>query len=201
MPWIDVNRNDIYYTEAGTGQPIVFLHGFSSCSEAWFQQFASFGDRYHVIAYDSINHGHSANSPRDEDEPDGVDELEGFLAAMNIERPVLIGNSMGAATLLRWATWHSNDAAALVASGMGAMTPDAQRTAPTREPLTHEVNGWLVQPSVGAMAEAIAVLLEQPAKRRALSKPPRRPRKGIHSRGLRNGWRPRATRPDIRCLS
>ncbi len=24
---------------------------------------------------------------------------------------------------------------------------------------------------------------------------------GIHSRGLRNGWRPRATRPDIRCLS
>ncbi len=35
--------------------------------------------------------------------------------------------------------------------------------------LTHGVNGRLVQPSVGAMAEAIAVLLEQPAKRRALS--------------------------------
>ena len=86
MPWIDVNDNDIYYTEAGTGQPIVFLHGFSSCSEAWFQQFAFFGDRYRVIAYDSINHGHSANSPRDEEEPDRVDELEGFLAAMNIAR-------------------------------------------------------------------------------------------------------------------
>ncbi len=138
MPWIDVNRNDIYYTEAGTGQPIVFLHGFSSCSEAWFQQFALFGNRYHVIAYDSINHGHSANSPRDEDEPDRVDELEGFLVAMNIERPVLIGNSMGAATLLRWATRHPSDAAALVASGMGVMTPDAQRTAPVREPLPED---------------------------------------------------------------
>jgi glycosyltransferase involved in cell wall biosynthesis len=34
--------------------------------------------------------------------------------------------------------------------------------------LTHEVNGWLVEPSVNAMAEAIADLLEQPAKRRAL---------------------------------
>ena len=141
MPWIDVNGNDIYYTEAGSGQPIVFLHGFSSCGEAWFQQFAFFGDTYRVIAYDSINHGHSANSPRDEEEPDRVDELEGFLTAMSIESPMLIGNSMGAATLLRWATRHPDDAAALVASGMGVMAPDAQRTAPARQPLPRRSMG------------------------------------------------------------
>src|SRR5215471_21609296 len=106
MPWVDVLGNDIYYVEQGRGQPLVFLHGMSSCGEAWFQQFERFSDRFRCIAYDSINHGHSANSPRDAEEPDRADELEGFLAALGIERPILAGNSMGGATLLRWAARH-----------------------------------------------------------------------------------------------
>jgi pimeloyl-ACP methyl ester carboxylesterase len=125
MPWIEVGGTDIYYQEEGGGQPIVFLHGNSSCGEAWFQQFERFRDRYRVIAYDSVNHGHSSNSPRDEDEPDRADELEGFLAAIGIERPVLAGNSMGGNTLLRWASRHPSDAAALVPSGSGVRSSDA----------------------------------------------------------------------------
>ncbi len=123
MPWIEAGGTDIYYLERGEGQPLVFLHGNSSCGEAWFQQFEAFQDRFRVIAYDSVNHGHSSNSPRDEDEPDRADELEQFLSAMGIERPVLAGNSMGASTLLRWAARHPGDAAALVPSGMGVMPP------------------------------------------------------------------------------
>jgi pimeloyl-ACP methyl ester carboxylesterase len=102
MAWIDVGGNDIYYVEEGAGQPIVFLHGMSSCGEAWWQQFAHFRDRFRCIAYDSVNHGHSSNSPRDADEPDRADELEGFLAAMGIR-----GRSSrefdGRNTLTRWA--------------------------------------------------------------------------------------------------
>src|SRR5581483_8767519 len=122
MPWIEINGTDIYYQEEGSGQPLLFLHGNSSCGEAWFQQFARFRDRYRVIAYDSVNHGHSSNSPRDEEEPDRADELEGFLDALGIQRPVLLGNSMGGDTLLRWATRHPDAAAALVPSGMGVST-------------------------------------------------------------------------------
>src|SRR5207248_5842848 len=94
MPWVDVAGTDVYYHEEGEGQPIVFLHGMSSCGEAWFQQFEEFSHRFRVIAYDSVNHGHSSNSPRDEPEPDRADELEGFLAALGIARPILAGNSM-----------------------------------------------------------------------------------------------------------
>lgn len=119
MPWANVNGIDIHYLEAGEGQPLVFLHGNSSCGEAWFQQFEAFRGRFRCIAYDSVNHGHSANSPRDEDEPDRVDELEGFLAALGIRRPILAGNSMGGNTALRWATRHPGDAMALVISGSG----------------------------------------------------------------------------------
>jgi len=119
MPWVQVGQTDIYYQEAGEGQPLVFLHGMSSCAEAWFQQFEAFSPLFRVIAYDSVNHGHSANSPRDQPEPDRADELQGFLQALGLTRPIIAGNSMGALTTLRWAVGHPDDAAALVPSGMG----------------------------------------------------------------------------------
>ncbi len=131
MSWIELEHADIYYVEEGEGQPLVFLHGMSSCAEAWWQQVAQFRDRFRCIAYDSVNHGHSSNSPRDEDEPDRVDELERFLAAMGIERPILAGNSMGANTLIRWACRHPGDALALIPSGMG-VAPEGESAAPRR---------------------------------------------------------------------
>lgn len=127
MSWVEILGQDIYYVEAGQGQPMVFLHGMSSCGEAWWQQFDYFSKKFHVYAYDSVNHGHSSNSARDEDEPDRTDELEAFLAAMGIEKPVLAGNSMGGATILRWAARHPGDARALVVSGMGIAEPGQAR--------------------------------------------------------------------------
>jgi pimeloyl-ACP methyl ester carboxylesterase len=137
MPWIDLNGTDIYYVEAGSGPPLVFLHGNSSCAEAWFQQLDAFADRFRVIAYDSVNHGHSANSPRDVEEPDRADELEWFLAALGIERPVLAGNSMGGNTIIRWATRHPDAAAALIPSGSGVVAPG--QTMPPQQPLDPDV--------------------------------------------------------------
>jgi pimeloyl-ACP methyl ester carboxylesterase len=125
MPWIDVAGTDLHYVEEGAGAPLVFLHGFMSCAEAWFQQFEHFRGRYRVIAYDSVNHGMSSNSPRDAEEPDRVDELDAVLAALRIERPVLLGNSMGGNTVLRWAARYPERAAALVPSGTGVSEPGA----------------------------------------------------------------------------
>ena len=139
MPFIEIGSTDVYYCEAGRGQPLVFLHGFSSCGEAWFQQFEHFADRYRLIAYDSVNHGHSSNSPRDEDEPDRVAELDGVLEALGIERPVLLGNSMGGGTLLRWAARYPDRAAALIPSGCGVSPHGAGPRADARAPLPDDV--------------------------------------------------------------
>jgi pimeloyl-ACP methyl ester carboxylesterase len=137
MSWVNVNGIDIHYVEAGEGQPLLFLHGNSSCGEAWFQQFAAFRGRFRCIAYDSVNHGHSANSPRDEDEPDRADELEGFIAALGIERPIIAGNSMGGNTALRWAARHPSDAAGLIISGSG-VRPAAEAMPAAPKPLDIE---------------------------------------------------------------
>jgi pimeloyl-ACP methyl ester carboxylesterase len=126
MPWAQIGPSDLYYQDAGQGQPLVLLHGMSSCGEAWFQQFEAFSPFFRVVAYDSVNHGHSANSPRGEPEPDRADELEEFLQLLGLTRPIIAGNSMGALTILRWAVRHPDSAAALVPSGMGiGPFPDA----------------------------------------------------------------------------
>jgi pimeloyl-ACP methyl ester carboxylesterase len=129
MPFAQVGQSDIHYVTAGRGQPLVFIHGFGGCAQGWYQQIEAFADEYQVFAYDSVNHGHSTNSPAGQPEPDRADELEGFLAALGIERPILAGNSMGALTLLRWATRHPGDALALVPSGMGVAPPTADAAA------------------------------------------------------------------------
>lgn len=138
MPWIEIAETDVYYVEYGRGQPLVFLHGFGSCAEAWFQQIEAFRDRFRVIAYDSVNHGHSSNSPRGKEEPDRVDELEGFLAGLGIERPILAGNSMGGNTLLRWAARHPGDAAALIPSGSGVSDGAVAQPALRFQPIDQE---------------------------------------------------------------
>src|SRR5947208_8788126 len=121
MAWVQVGESDVHYVKAGSGPPIVFLHGFGSCAEAWYRQFDRFAGSYRCIAFDSVNHGHTSNSPAGHPEPDRVDELEGFLSALQLERPVLAGNSMGALTMLRWATRHPDDDAALIPYGMVVM--------------------------------------------------------------------------------
>lgn len=131
MPFVRVGATDIHYLTAGQGDPLVFVHGFGGCAQGWYQQVEHFAERYRVVAYDSVNHGHSTNSPADEPEPDRADELEGLLAALEIDRPILAGNSMGALTILRWATRHLSDARALVPSGMGIAPPSADPAAET----------------------------------------------------------------------
>jgi pimeloyl-ACP methyl ester carboxylesterase len=126
MAFVEILGTDIHYIERGDGPPMLFLHGSGSCAEAWYHQFDTFSDGYRVIAYDSVNHGHSSNSPADGSEPDRADELDAFLGALGIERPVIAGNSMGAMTLLRWAVRHPDRARALIPSGMGVMPTDGR---------------------------------------------------------------------------
>jgi pimeloyl-ACP methyl ester carboxylesterase len=124
MAWVRAGDSDVHVIEAGAGQPLLFLHGFGSCAEAWHRQIDVFSARCRVIAYDSVNHGHSSVSPDGAPEPDRADELELVLAALGVDRPIVAGNSMGALTTLRWATRHPDRAVGLIPSGMGVAPPD-----------------------------------------------------------------------------
>ena len=139
MPWVDVAGTDIHYQDRGSGTPFVFLHGALSSGETWYRQRDAFGDRYRVIAYDSVNHGFSSNSAREVPEPDRADELEGFLARVGLDRPILAGQSMGGMTIIRWAIRHPDAARALIISGMGIPSGPMPGPSPLSQPIGDDV--------------------------------------------------------------
>lgn len=130
MPFLPINDSDIFYTDHGAGEPMVLLHGRSASGACWDWHIERLRDRYRVIAFDSVNHGFSSNSPVDEPEPDRVAELDAVLDALGIDRPILVGQSMGSMTSLRWATRNPSRARAIIAAGMGWPIPPISGLSP-----------------------------------------------------------------------
>ena len=92
--------------DAGEGTPVVLLHGLTA-TRRYVVMGSSFLERsgHRVVTYDARGHGASSPAPdraayRYEDL---VDDLEAVLDALDIDRAVLAGASMGAHTLLRFA--------------------------------------------------------------------------------------------------
>jgi pimeloyl-ACP methyl ester carboxylesterase len=139
MAWLQVGSIDLHYEDRGSGSPLVFIHGALSSAETWYRHVDEFSRRYRVLAYDSVNHGLSSNSPRGEPEPDRADELEKFLSATASESPILAGQSMGGMTIIRWAIRHPEAARALVISGMGIFTEPRRGPSPLQQPIGEDV--------------------------------------------------------------
>ncbi|MCQ6272402.1 alpha/beta hydrolase [Pseudarthrobacter sp. R1] len=119
MPWLDVLGNDIHYTDSGAGRPVVLLHGHASAAACWEPIIAELEQDFRVLAYDTYDHGWSSNSPRQGPLVDRVAELEHFISSLGLENPLIVGQSMGGMTALRWAIRNPAGAGALVVCGMG----------------------------------------------------------------------------------
>jgi len=95
VPVITIDGSRVHYTERrGDRQPVVFLHGgFGSSSELWSGTMAALPDGYCGYAIDNF-----LNS---EAPPDGYNveafarRAGAFIAALRLDRPILVGHSMG----------------------------------------------------------------------------------------------------------
>jgi pimeloyl-ACP methyl ester carboxylesterase len=63
MPSFTVGDASLYYQEYGTGDPLVFAHGFTSAGDTWTDTVTAFSDRYRVIVPDLRGHGRSTGAP------------------------------------------------------------------------------------------------------------------------------------------
>jgi ABC-type branched-subunit amino acid transport system permease subunit/pimeloyl-ACP methyl ester carboxylesterase len=81
----------------GTGPVILCLHGNSACKEAFARQFAAFRDSHRLIALDLPGHGVSDNADPEAayNIPAYADVAGDVLAALGVERPFVLGWSLG----------------------------------------------------------------------------------------------------------
>jgi pimeloyl-ACP methyl ester carboxylesterase len=97
--FIDVNGLRLHYLDWGTpkagAQPMLLLHGYTGHAHTWGFFAPAMKGSYHVIALDQRGHGDSAWAQDGYSHERMVSDIEGFAAALGLERLVLIGLSMG----------------------------------------------------------------------------------------------------------
>lgn len=92
---VEVGQLPVAYREAGSGPPLVLLHGFLCDSRCWRPQLSNLSDSFHVVAWDAPGAGASADPPETFTTASYANCLAGFLDALGIERAHVLGLSWG----------------------------------------------------------------------------------------------------------
>jgi len=104
-----------YLDWGGSGTPILFLHGGGLNAHTWDCVAVMLRERYRCIALDQRGHGDSEWSPVvDYRFAAHVADIEGFIGSMGLERPILVGQSMGGLNSITYATRHSDQMRGMV---------------------------------------------------------------------------------------
>jgi len=123
MPTVETNGIETYYEDYGSGQTIVVLHGATADHQVWAEQLQPLTDDYRVILYDLRGHGKTGGSNHDRYTIDiYVDDLAALIDTLDLDRPVVLGHSMGGMISYAFAGEYSESLSALIT--VGAMTPE-----------------------------------------------------------------------------
>jgi non-heme chloroperoxidase len=87
------------YISAGEGKPIVMLHGWSQSAEQFKYQIPAFAEHYRVIAVDLRGHGESEKVSFGYRISRLSKDLQELIGALQLEKPHLLGHSMGCAII------------------------------------------------------------------------------------------------------
>jgi pimeloyl-ACP methyl ester carboxylesterase len=114
---VDVDGLRIAYTRAGSGPPLILVHGAPSDSRAWQWMVPDLARDHTVIAWDGPGFGRSSAIDDGWRAPEFAHALAGFVAALGVERPHVVGHSFGTMVALALFRHHPSVPASLVLVG------------------------------------------------------------------------------------
>ena len=113
----------IYYKDWGSGQPIVFSHGWPLNADAWDEQLFFLSSRgYRCIAHDRRGHGRSGQPSSGHDLDGYADDLAELIETLDLKDVVLVGHSTGGGEVARYIGRHGTERVAKVVL-IGAIPP------------------------------------------------------------------------------
>jgi non-heme chloroperoxidase len=117
MPTITVKDGTrIFYKDWGTGQPIVFSHGWPLTADDWDGQMLYFGQRgYRVIAHDRRGHGRSTQTWDGNDMDTYADDLAVLFETLDLKNAIMVGHSTGGGEVARYIGRHGSNRVAKAA--------------------------------------------------------------------------------------
>lgn len=122
---LKVGGHQAHYLKAGSGPPVLLLHGGASDARDWAGTMAALSHRYNLYAPDLIGFGQSARAGDGYYLSDFSDFVLGFMEALGLNHPALVGHSFGGRVCLEIALRHPEKARQLVlvdAAGFGKIS-------------------------------------------------------------------------------
>lgn len=150
--FVTVGGNRIHYVERGEGLPILMIHGLGgSLHHLRRPLMEAFGDGYRLIAIDRPGSGYSTRGAGQTGRlTEQAAQTAALIDALGLDRPLIVGHSLGGAIALATALDHPDKV-----SGLALLSPLTH----TGEPLRPEFRGLAI-PSAGLrrlMAHTLAV--------------------------------------------
>ena len=153
----------IHYNEAGTGHPLIFLHGAGPGASSWSNFARNVGPLsgdYRCLLMDQPGYGKSGEVVIKADKPRSVvnaNSVIGLMDALNIDKATLVGNSMGGGTALNAALDYPDriDKIVLMGSGGGGTSIFAH----TPSEGIKILNATFLDPSIQMFRNLINVML------------------------------------------
>lgn len=140
MPFITTNDGTkIFYKDWGTGQPVVFSHGWPLNADSWDDQLVAVASQgYRAIAHDRRAHGRSSQTWEGHNLDTYADDLASLLETLDLRNVVLVGHSTGGGEVVRYVGRYGTERVGKVVL-VGAIPPLMLKTDANPEGLPIEV--------------------------------------------------------------
>jgi len=120
--FIEVDGNKIRYLETGHSKStLVLVHGLGASAERWNQAIPYLSKEYHLIIPDLIGFGYSDKPIADYTPDFFADFLSKFLEVKGIQKPNIVGSSLGGQVIAEYACTNTNIAKLILVSPSGVM--------------------------------------------------------------------------------
>lgn len=109
-----IGGDAIHYVDEGAGRPILFVHGLGGQLHHFRHTlFPAMGDGFRLVAMDRPGSGYSTRVSSGARIPEQAEAIARFIDAVGLDRPLLVGHSLGGAIALRVALDHPDKIAGL----------------------------------------------------------------------------------------
>src|SRR6267154_448088 len=122
--YAEVNGLHLYYETHGAGRPMILLHGGLGSGEMFGPILPALTERHQVIAVDLQGHGRTADIDRPIDIRFMADDIGALIDHLGLDRPDLVGYSLGGGVALHTAAKYPAKVGRLVAASAN-IRPDA----------------------------------------------------------------------------